>query len=1158
MKRPSLPTRLAVGFLLVAVLPLIGLAWFYLHTFEQALTATVLRNTASITDKKFDQIEGFIRERLADVQDLAGQDLVQEALRALAADYRRGGLAATWQEARRLRHRLASFDEGGIYHDILLIDDEGNVIFSLRGEPDLGTNLRQGPYRDTGLAAGFQQAMTFLLSDLSRFEPYAPSRNEVAAFAVAPILDANRPIGALALQVNLATLMPVVADQTGLGTTGETVLARRDPEGIRYTIPLARLPGAPFTRVLPIEQAAKPMLNALMGRKGHGLTRDYVGVAVAASWTYLPALGWGMVVKMDAAEALAPLYAARRVTLLSLAGFLLLSASAAFLLGRRLVRGEGTILAQEARYRAMLGSMNEGVALFRPLPDDGDFLVLDINPAGERIVGARREASLGRTARGAFPALAAAGFFAAFDRVQRDGGSETMTLAAQPADRAEWWLENEVTRLPDGELLAVFRDITARKQAEEALARSLAQLRDAQRLARLGKWTLDLRQDRLEWSGGGFRIFEVNPGCFGARYADFLAAIHPDDSDRVHHAFQESLANHQAYAITHRLLFADGRVKYVQEHGETRYAEDGTPLVSHGTVQDITELRRAEEALELYANIFEHSGEAILVTDQNQRIMAVNPAFTHQTGYRLEDIAGQSPRVLASDRQPPETLRAMWRAIAESGYWQGELWNRNRNGDIEPKWAAISAIRDGRGAITHYIAAYTDISERKAHEARIEHLAHHDSLTGLFNRYNLEIRLSQALLTAHREGTRVAVLFIDLDRFKVINDTLGHHVGDRLLVEVAQRLRGCIRENDIVARPGGDEFVLVLIALDSPEQATRVAARILHDIGEPYDILGHRLYTSPSIGISLYPEDGADAESLMKNADTAMYHAKEQGRNNLQYFTPALNAAASERLSLERELRIALAEDQFQLFYQPQIAADADPRDPPCAMEALIRWRHPQRGLVPPASFIPIAEETGLIQPLGDWVLEAACACLASWRAAGLGPRRVAVNLSLHQLRDPALVAKVAASLERHGLGEGDLEIEITETVLMSDPAHAIEMLQALRALGLTIAIDDFGTGYSSLAYLKRLPIQVLKLDREFVRDIEFDENDAAISAATLALAHGLGLKVVAEGIENPAQSAFLRRHGCDYLQGYLYGKPESAAYWTERWRAERRARGQG
>ncbi len=266
----------------------------------------------------------------------------------------------------------------------------------------------------------------------------------------------------------------------------------------------------------------------------------------------------------------------------------------------------------------------------------------------------------------------------------------------------------------------------------------------------------------------------------------------------------------------------------------------------------------------------------------------------------------------------------------------------------------------------------------------------------------------------------------------------------------------------------------------------------------------------------------------------------------------------TERLSLERELRIALAEDQFQLFYQPQIAADADPRDPPCGMEALIRWRHPQRGLVPPASFIPIAEETGLIQPLGDWVLEAACACLASWRAAGLGPRRVAVNLSLHQLRDPALVAKVAASLERHGLGEGDLEIEITETVLMSDPAHAIEMLQALRALGLTIAIDDFGTGYSSLAYLKRLPIQVLKLDREFVRDIEFDENDAAISAATLALAHGLGLKVVAEGIENPAQSAFLRRHGCDYLQGYLYGKPESADYWTERWRAERRARGQG
>ncbi len=728
------------------------------------------------TDKKFDQIEGFINERLADVQDLADQELVRDALRTLATDYRGRGLAATREEARHLRARLGSFAASGFYHDILLIDDQGNVIFSLRGESDLGTNLLQGPYRDTGLATGFQQAMTFLLSDLSRFEPYAPSRNAVTAFAVTPILDAGRPIGAIALQVNLATLMPVIVDSTGLGRTGETVLAIRDPGGVRYTIPLARLPGAPFTQVVPIEKAARPMMKALSGQKGRGLVQDYAGVAVAASWTYLPALGWGMVVKMDVAEALAPLHAARRVTLLSLLGFMLLSATAAFLLGRQLVRGEGIIVAQETRYRAMLGSMNEGVALFRPLADGSDFLVLDINPAGERIMGIRREAILGWSSRQAFPELRAAGFFTAFDRVQREGGSERVSHAANPADRVKLWLENEVTRLPDGELLAVFRDITARKAAEEAL--------------------------------------------------------------------------------------------------------------------------------ELYANIFEHSGEAILVTDQAQRIMAINPAFTQQTGYCLEEIAGRSPSLLASDRTAPETYQAIWLALAESGYWQGELWNRNRNGNIEPKWAAISAIRDGRGNLTHYIAGYTDISERKAHEARIEHLAHHDSLTGLFNRYNLEIRLSQALLSAHREGTRVGVLFIDLDRFKVINDTLGHHVGDRLLVEVARRLKGCLRANDILARPGGDEFVLVLIGLDSPEHVTRVAAKILHDIGEPYDILGNRLYTSPSIGISVYPEDGTDPESLMKNADTAMYHAKERGRNNLQYFTLALNAAASERLLLERELRL--------------------------------------------------------------------------------------------------------------------------------------------------------------------------------------------------------------------------------------------------------------
>ncbi|THF65964.1 EAL domain-containing protein [Pseudothauera nasutitermitis] len=905
----------------------------------------------------------------------------------------------------------------------MLIDVDGNVVFSLHDGPELGVNLFDAPYRNSGLAVGFRQVMTFLHVDLTRFTPHGTVPGDMAAFAIAPILRNGRAIGALALQVNLSTLMHVVADRSGLGQSGETVLGFEEGEEIHYIVSQAPHYTTPVFMRASEAGASAPMRRALAGKQGGGVALDLRGVEVAASWHFLPALGWGMVVKTDTWEAFAPLHNRQRITMLAFLGFLLLSSAAALIVGRRFVRSEAIIADQEARYRAMFDNMNDGVALYRPTADGQEFQILDVNPAAERIVGQARGELLGKRSRDAFPGLQDAGIFDAFLRVSRSGRNESVSLATYHDTHARLWVENDVIRLPGGEILSVFQDITARKQAEEALL--------------------------------------------------------------------------------------------------------------------------------LYARIFEHSGEAIMVTDHDNRIVAINPAFTRQTGYRLEDIAGQDPRILASGRTPRETYHALWQALGESGYWQGEMWDQNRAGHIYPKWAAISVIRDPDGQISNYIASFTDISERKAAEQRIEHLAHHDSLTGLFNRYNLEIRLAQSVLAARREHIRLAVMFIDLDRFKIINDTLGHHTGDLLLVEVAARLRQCVRESDIVARLGGDEFVVVLTRLLDAGDASAVAAKILETLGTPYEINGDRLHTSPSIGISVYPEDGDDAGTLMRNADAAMYHAKEQGRNNLQYFTSALNAAAAERLTLERELRIAVEERQFELHYQPQYAAGADPRERPCGVEALVRWRHPQKGLVPPVRFIPVAEETGLIGVIGDWVLDCACRDFAAWKAAGIAPRRVAVNLSAHQLRNPALVDNVGAVLARHGLRQGELELEITESVAMSDPAGAIEKLQALRALGVDLAIDDFGTGYSSLVYLKRLPIQVLKLDREFVRDIESDANDAAISVATLTLAHSLGLQVVAEGVETEAQRDFLVSHGCDMLQGYLLGRPEPAAVLEQRWRAQ-------
>jgi diguanylate cyclase (GGDEF)-like protein/PAS domain S-box-containing protein len=562
--------------------------------------------------------------------------------------------------------------------------------------------------------------------------------------------------------------------------------------------------------------------------------------------------------------------------------------------------------------------------------------------------------------------------------------------------------------------------------------------------------------------------------------------------------------------------------------------------------RDISDRKQAEETLRLYAKMFENSGEAILITDRKNRIVAANRALVRDTGYAVEELRGKDPSFLSAGRTPRETYQAMWAGLQESGYWQGELWDLRKDGMIYPKWAAISAIHDDKGELINYIASFTDISERKAAEARIDHLAHHDALTGLYNRYNLESRLGQSLLAARREGCQLAVLFIDLDRFKVINDSLGHHVGDLLLVEVAKRLGVCVRESDIVARLGGDEFVVVLTSLANDMDAALVATKMVVMLGEPYEIEGKLLHSTPSIGISLFPANGEDTDTLMKSADTAMYHAKEKGRNNFQFFSPAMTAAASERLELERDLRGALLAGQFELHYQPQVCATSSRI---LGVEALIRWRHPERGLIPPLKFIPIAEETGVIEAIGAWVLDEACRQKAAWRDAGFGLKHVAVNLSAYQLRSPDLLKQVKDAIARNDLDPGELELEITESVAMDDPERAIGQLRALRDAGVELAIDDFGTGYSSLAYLKLLPIHTLKLDRAFVRDIESDENDAAISAATLALAKNLGLRVVAEGVETTAQKDFLAGHGCNLLQGYLFGKPAAAGELTAQWR---------
>lgn len=684
-------------------------------------------------------------------------------------------------------------------------------------------------------------------------------------------------------------------------------------------------------------------------------------------------------------------------------------------------------------------------------------------------------------------------------------------------------------------IVAVGMDVTSRNQVEDSLHKSRTQLLEAQRIAKIGSWSLDLRSNRLEWSDEIFRLFEIDQERFGASYEAFLDVIHPEDRELVNDAYSESLKTRQPYEIDHRLLFPDGRIKYVREACETLYDEDGEPIVSRGTVQDITEQKVAQQQVNLYASVFINSPEAIIITDRDNCIIAANPALTELTGYAFEELEGVNPNILASGLTPPEVYQEMWDSLQESGFWQGELIDRTKEGKVYPKWTTIAAIRDEQDRITHYMASFFDITERKAAEERIQYLAHHDTLTGLYNRFSLEDRLSQAIVQARREQGQLALLFIDLDRFKLINDSLGHHVGDQLLIEVGRRLQGAVRESDIISRLGGDEFLVVLTNIKDSMAAAGMAEKILERLGDTHEIDGRQLSSSASVGISIFPDDGQDGDALMKHADTAMYHAKEQGRNNYQFFTATMNAEAQERIALEHDLRTALIEQQFELHYQPKWET-ADGRL--SGVEALIRWNHPERGLVSPMKFIPIAEEVDLISELGQWVLTEACRQQARWHASGARNLTMAVNLSPKQLRHPALVDRVQGVMQAYGIGDGMLELEVTETAAMSNAEFAVKQLEAMRRVGVNLAIDDFGTGYSSLAYLKSFPIQTLKLDRSFVSGIEDDPNDAAICAATIALAHNLGLKVVAEGVETEAQRSFLVEHQCDFLQGYLLSRP--------------------
>lgn len=711
----------------------------------------------------------------------------------------------------------------------------------------------------------------------------------------------------------------------------------------------------------------------------------------------------------------------------------------------------------------------------------------------------------------------------------------------------------EVTKLPlfnaDGSrraLVIIGRDVTERIQAEETLRKSEERWQFALEGSGDGVWDRDITTNEVFYSQRYQEMLGYDEGGIPGRYEEWVKRLHPDEKERVLEAGQRHLRGEtEFFREEYRLQCKDGSWKWILARGKVVARDnDGKPLRIIGTQTDITERKKIETELDLAASVFENNSESIMITTApDNLVLRVNRAFTEITGYSSEEIVGMHPRMLTASEQSEEFYEALWNSVKNTGSWRGELWSRRKNGEVYPGWLVITDIRNSEGIPTHYVSVLADISERKIAEQRIHHLAYYDTLTGLPNRPMLDDHLKHALANAQRNGTRIALLFMDLDNFKTVNDSLGHIAGDLLLASSAERISSCMREGDTVARLGGDEFVVVLPNLANDEDAMRAASIVAEKVrllmGAPFDLDGHEVVVTPSIGIAIYPSDADNAVDLIRNADTAMYHAKSHGRNNHQFYAAEMNVAVVHRLKMETALRHAIARNELKLFYQPQFTS----QQRIIGVEALLRWNSHEFGMVSPAKFIPLAEETGLIIPISEWVLNTACIDMQTWLEMGIcrDMQNIAVNISSRQFAQADFVNSVNDILTRHRLDSSHIELELTESILMQDKENAKQKLDSLKALGFSISIDDFGTGYSSLAYLKHFPIDVLKIDQSFIRDISVDPNDEAITRAIIVMAESLNLTVIAEGVEAREQLQFLQENGCETYQGYYFAKPMPA-----------------
>ncbi|MCP1481835.1 diguanylate cyclase (GGDEF)-like protein/PAS domain S-box-containing protein [Pseudomonas chlororaphis] len=675
--------------------------------------------------------------------------------------------------------------------------------------------------------------------------------------------------------------------------------------------------------------------------------------------------------------------------------------------------------------------------------------------------------------------------------------------------------------------------------ANQALSKSEARLALALKASQLGLWDWNLQTDEVHHSHIK-ELFGLEPEFVRAMLSHLKPLLYPEDLPLLKRALVEHLKGRtEDYLVEYRVRHADGRWVWIEDRGRAvERGPGGRVLRMVGTRRDISASKQQEEQRRLAAMVFEAASEGIVILDPDYVLLAVNQAFSRVTGYQIEDMLGRNVVDLPCSRDARRHFPVIHQALEQHGSWQGELVEARKNGELYPQWLQLNVVRDTRGKVSHIVGFFADLSARRESEERMRYLTHYDELTGLANRSLFRERLREAHQRMRQGGRSLALVHINLDRFKLLNDSLGHDIADQLLQKMARRLVNALPEADTIARLSGDEFAVLFDAYGSLSSLTRVATRLSAKLRLPITVEGHELVVSASMGISMLPDSAREIPALISQSNIAMQHAKHLGGNNFQFYTASLQASTLERLQLENQLRKAVEEHQLKVFYQPKLCLATGRLN---AAEALVRWDHPDLGRVPPGDFIGLAEEIGLIGPIGEFVLRQACWQACEWQRQGLPAIRVSVNLSVHQLRQGKLVSQVRSVLEETGLAPHFLELELTESHLLDSVEHIVSTFQQLRDLGVKLAIDDFGTGYSSLSYLKRIPVDYVKIDQAFIRGLSEDGADAAITRAIIAMAHGLSLKVVAEGVEHPGQLAFLKEQKCDEVQGYLISRPVEA-----------------